>query len=83
MSQRPRTQARSNSEKHLPSGRLSDPGPDFGLARTATPLVGGLPRPRLTPGSATGDGGESAAAVDSMTADATADAALTGLVSTL
>ena len=64
----------------LPSGRLSDPGPDFGLARTVTPLDGGLPRPRLTPVSRTGDGGESAAAVDSMTADATAEAALTGLV---
>ena len=50
------------------------------MARTVTPFDGGLPRPRLTPVSRTGDGGESAAAVDSMTADATAEAALTGLV---
>jgi hypothetical protein len=51
----------------------------LGFANTVTPFVGGLPRPRLTCVSATGEGGESAAAVDSMTADATAEAARTGL----
>ena len=67
----------------LPVFCLSAPELVFGLANTATTFLGwsegGLPRPRFTatPSAAVGEGGE-AAAVDSMTADATADAARTG-----
>ena len=61
-------------------------GPVFDLAKVATTFLGwrdgGLPLPRLTVASASGELGDNAAAtaVDSMTAEATAEAALTGLL---
>ena len=69
-----------NGKIGLPSVCLGDPEPVLGLTKTATAFLGcdegGLPLPRLTPASDAGEGGDPAAA--SMTADATADAALTG-----